>query len=1675
MKLRKVSLILVITIAMLMIASIFSASYAKSGNPLSLSIRIQRSSGYCYKAMDKQIWKITEASKENDQIKFDLNNKTFYCLRAGVGFGSNEATIDVKTYNKDYNMKEPSKITGSNRTALTAVLPDENSVSEKYKSLIWLLDNIYVAPTTNASDEKKNSAEEFKKMLLTNAGIDTEIDDSEIDVVQQLAIWYLTCDENNKEYKIKKIILDEDGNQSLTDDDVENYLDFSLSIHSNTGIGPNDTNYSEIKSNEDCKKLFKYLVETAKSMGKTYDINKTAAKPYQLDKTLKVDHKTVGNNYVIGPFKINKISDTAGTLTAKFYNGDSEIDEDKITMQDANGKTFSTIKDTVGNKFYISIPTSSIEDIEKGIKLEMGGSYFNTELTYWAVDGKMESNQPVVEVERTRKIYNEDITYTPAPKQFDLALRKFITSINGIAPTVSREPKVDLTTLKNGTFNRNGKKEYTATYTHPKTALEVKTGDKVIYTIRVYNEGEVDAYVKEVTDYLPEGLKLAENSTINENNGWENPSNDGKTIVTSKLGKTLLKAFDGTNLKYLDVQIECEVTAKGTTTQSLKNIAEITAHSDSKDKTTVTDRDSIPNDVNRNTYGTTSQEDDDDYEQLIVPGRQFDLALRKFITSINGIAPTVSREPKVDLTTLKNGTFNRNGKKEYTATYTHPKTALEVKTGDKVIYTIRVYNEGEVDAYVKEVTDYLPEGLKLAENSTINENNGWTNPSGDGKTIVTSKLGKTLLKAFDGTNLKYLDVQIECEVTAKGTTTQSLKNIAEITAHSDDQKDTTVADRDSTPNDVNRNTYGTTSQEDDDDYEQLIVPGKIFDLALRKFITSINGKAPAESREPEVDLTTLKNGTFNRNGKKEYTATYTHPKNALEVKTGDKVIYTIRVYNEGEADAYVKEVTDYLPDGLKLAENSTINTENGWTNPSKDGKTIVTSKLGKTLLKAFNGTTLEYLDVQIECEVTARGTSTKSLKNIAEITAHSDSEDDTTVTDRDSTPNDVNRNTYGTISQEDDDDYEQLIIVEKKFDLALRKFITAVGKKELVDENGKYIREPKVDVTPLLNNETTAIYEHSKTAVSVDVGDEVTYALRVYNEGETDGYADEITDYLPEWLEFVNDEFNAQYGWKVSEDGRKVSTTITSKTTDYSASRDTIYANRTQEQDKVLLKAFDKTKKELDYIDVKIKCKVKDTGIAKKITNIAEITKASDDRGNTATDIDSKTNNITLPKDDVLPNYKDDEIESGEKYIPGQEDDDDFEKVIVQKFDLSLRKFITAVNSTEITERVPVFSMDSEKKFTYTHPKTPVEVVNGDVIVYTLRVYNEGNQAGYADEVKDNLPEGLVYLPENEINKEYRWKLYKEDGTETTEVSEAKTVRTDYLSRDQEIQTKRNNLLKAFNTETMTQPDYREVKIAFKVTEPNTSDRIIINTAEISKDSDDKGNSVEDIDSTPDNDKEDEDDIDIEKVKVKYFDLALEKIVSEYSIKQNGKTTVTKTGHKFGVQPEPPVKVELVNSMVKSAVIKFKYQIKVTNEGEIAGYAEEVKDYIPSGLKFVKEDNSKWTMLEDGNTVTTDQLKDKLLQPGESAVVEITLQWINGQNNFGLKQNWAEISKDKNDSDSPDIDSVPNNKKEGEDDIDDASVLLSVKTGSAENYIVITGCILAIVSAGIVLIKKFVI
>ena len=149
------------------------------------------------------------------------------------------------------------------------------------------------------------------------------------------------------------------------------------------------------------------------------------------------------------------------------------------------------------------------------------------------------------------------------------------------------------------------------------------------------------------------------------------------------------------------------------------------------------------------------------------------------------------------------------------------------------------------------------------------------------------------------------------------------------------------------------------------------------------------------------------------------------------------------------------------------------------------------------------------------------------------------------------------------------------------------------------------------------------------------------------------------------------------------------------------------------------------------------------------------------------------------------------------------------------------------------------------------------------------------------------------------------------------------------------------------------------------------------------------------------------------------------------------------------------------------------YDITVKNEGEIAGYATEITDYIPEGLEFIQEENKVWTQVSQ-NVITTNALSNTRLEPGQTASVQVVLKWINNENNLNLKTNTAEISKDKNDSNTPDIDSTPGNKVPGEDDIDSADVFLGISTGTAPTYIALTTFVLAIMATGVTLIKKYV-
>ena len=1085
--------------------------------------------------------------------------------------------------------------------------------------------------------------------------------------------------------------------------------------------------------------------------------------------------------------------------------------------------------------------------------------------------------------------------------------------------------------------------------------------------------------------------------------------------------------------------------------------------------------------------------------------KEFDLALRKYITKVDGVDVKNTRIPSIDTSSLDNGT---------TATYKHRKDPVVVKTGSVVTYNISIYNEGDKAGRATKIVDQLPDGLKFVKVITT----GFTGTvdSSNKVTITRDSNNSTNLAAYSNGKLESETIQLECEVTAtaSGAGDKILTNVAWISEEYDAVDKVTITnqtgkDRDSEPetipqisnletyqgngnkSDLTDSTYYYKGYQDDDDFEKLILKNQ-FDLKLVKRIVSVNGQSVPE-RINSVDISPLVNGT-------DTTAKYDLNKRPVSVKKGDVIKYTLRIYNEGNIDGYASEISEDIPDGLEFMwsekQGDELTADTTLTDIEKEAikynqsacwkivtvdkdtskvKLITTDYLAKgkgaeivtenaNLIKAFDSTKTytdkvndknpDYKEISVYMKVTSYAPSSTIIQNEAAITGDTD-KNGNEIDDRDS-------HTDVWKKYEDDEDYDRVVL--QSFDLSLRKFIIAVSNSETLSDSdylknadGTYTRAPKVDTSKLDTNDengkmiTTATYNHTKEPVEVEKGNMVVYMLRVYNEGEISGYASQIVDHLPSYLQYVNNDFNKKYGWVVSNDGRTV-------TTDYLKNQ-LIDKKEVNESNSIVL----------SYKEVPIMCKVTSDAQG-KITNIAEITKFEDEEHQKVDDRDSEASNVKLPSDNDLPNYKDDETGS---YIPGQQDDDDFEKVVVKKFDLALRKFITAVNDQKVTTRIPQVKYDeTTKQITYEHTKVPVDVVSNDIVTYTIRVFNEGEMSGYASKISDDMPKGLEFLPDNETNKKYGWVMIDKDGNETKDVSNATKVMTSYLSKENN----ENNLLLAFDETkgiTDANPSYKDVEIAFKVVEPNGSNKILVNSAQISDDQDKNGNPVDDEDSTPDVWKEGEDDQDKEYVKLNEFDLALRKWVTQAIVIENGKETVTNTGHKAEDNPEQVVKVELNRRKLSNVTVKFKYSIRVTNEGDIAGYAKEIKDYIPEGLKFVAADNKAWKD-EGNNVITTTQLENTLLKPGESAEVQVTLTWINGKNNLGLKTNLAEISKDYNDKNVHDRDSTPNNKAPNEDDIDDAPVLLAVSTGKAQTYTTLILSVLITLGTGILLIKKFV-
>ena len=186
--------------------------------------------------------------------------------------------------------------------------------------------------------------------------------------------------------------------------------------------------------------------------------------------------------------------------------------------------------------------------------------------------------------------------------------------------------------------------------------------------------------------------------------------------------------------------------------------------------------------------------------------------------------------------------------------------------------------------------------------------------------------------------------------------------------------------------------------------------------------------------------------------------------------------------------------------------------------------------------------------------------------------------------------------------------------------------------------------------------------------------------------------------------------------------------------------------------------------------------------------------------------------------------------------------------------------------------------------------------------------------------------------------------------------------------------------------------------------------------------------------------------IDLGLAEAKVFSLKLEKVISKMIVtNKNGSKT-------YNFNDSDMAKVEIASKDLSGSNVVIEYKLKVTNVGEVAGYAKTIVDYIPSSLTFNSGLNSNW--YKKGKNVYTSSLANKKIEPGETKEVTLTLTKKMTESNTGLTNNKAEIESAYNSL------GIPNTTKQEKNgkvtNAGSADTIIGVKTGAAVSYVALT-------------------
>ena len=168
---------------------------------------------------------------------------------------------------------------------------------------------------------------------------------------------------------------------------------------------------------------------------------------------------------------------------------------------------------------------------------------------------------------------------------------------------------------------------------------------------------------------------------------------------------------------------------------------------------------------------------------------------------------------------------------------------------------------------------------------------------------------------------------------------------------------------------------------------------------------------------------------------------------------------------------------------------------------------------------------------------------------------------------------------------------------------------------------------------------------------------------------------------------------------------------------------------------------------------------------------------------------------------------------------------------------------------------------------------------------------------------------------------------------------------------------------------------------------------------------------------------------------LKNFDIQLDKYINKITVQDNKGTS------SYSYEQSKLAKVELPAKQINGAMVIVEYGIKVTNCGEVDAYASKIVDYMSDEFKFSSELNKDWYQA-DGNLYNSSLANEKI-PAGESRELKLVLTKQMTEDNTGLVNNTAEIAEQYNESGFEDTNSTPKNKKQGENDMSSADIIIS--------------------------------